>query len=190
MKKLFVMFGVLMFISSVSFAGEVNAPKATATKVSLKDGIVKIFYRSENSDRVKVTIYDTDSNVIFSEQIKSESSFVRPYNLENLPYGEYTVVLEDKNGRTEEKVSYLKKEVEVFASIISKKDSRGAVIALFSKGEAEVTYRMLDSEKNVLYSETQKVNGQDTKSFNLEKVQGAVTIEVSDSNGLLESKTL
>lgn len=190
MKKLFVMFGVLMIISRVAFAGEVNVPKATATKVDLKDGIVKIFYRSENSDRVKVTIYDADSNVIFSEQIKQESSFVRPYNLKNLPYGEYTVVLEDRNGRTEEKISYNKKSTEVFASIINKKDSRGAMVALFSKDATEVTYRILDDQKNVLYSEVHNVKGQDTKVFNLEKILGAVTIEVSDSNGLFESKTL
>lgn len=190
MKKLVVMFGVLMIISRVSFAGEVNAPEPTTTRVSLKGDVVKIFYRSENSDRVKVTIYDIRSNIIFSEQIKSESSFVRPYKLKDLPYGEYTVVIEDKNGKTEEKVSYFKEEAQVMASIISKKNNRGAVVALFSKGEAEVTYRMVDSSNNVLYSETQKVNGQNTKAFNLERVQGAVTLEVSDSNGLLESKTL
>lgn len=191
MKKLVVMFGVLMIISRVAFAGDVNAPKATATKVSLKGDVVKIFYRSENSDKVRVTIYDANANIIFSEQIKSESSFVRPYNLENLPYGEYTVVIEDKNGKTEEKVSYVNnKGTKSLASIISKKESRGVIVALTSKGDADVTYRLLDNEKNVLYSETQKVNGQSAKSFNLEKVKGAVTIEVSDSSGLFESKTL
>ena len=113
MKKLVVMFGVLMIISRVAIAGEVNAPKATNTSVTMKGEIVKIFYRSENADRVKVTILDAASKAVFTEEIKNRSSFVRPYNLENLPFGEYTIVLEDRNGRTEEHFTYAKPAVEV-----------------------------------------------------------------------------
>jgi flagellar hook assembly protein FlgD len=189
MKKLIVMFGALMILSRVAFAGEVD-PSASNTSVSLKGEIVKIFYRSENSDKVKVTIYDASSNVVFSEEIKNKSNFIRPYNLEELPFGEYTIVLEDKNGRSEEKVSYAKKTVEVQASIINRKEGRKCMVTLFSKGETEVTYRVLDIDNNVLYSQSQTVNGQASKGFNLEKVKGAVTVQVSDSNGLLKYKTL
>lgn len=190
MKKLFVMFGALMIISRIAFAGEVTTPKATSTSVSLKGEIVKIFYRSEDSDKVKVTIYDATDKVVFKEEIKKKSSFIRPYNLENLPYGKYTIVLEDKNGRTEESVMYAKEEVNVQASIIHKKESRKALVTLFSTGETEVTYRVLDINDNVLYSKSEIVNGQAAKSFNLDKVKGAVTVQVSDSEGLLKYKTL
>ena len=76
MKKLVVMFGVLMIISRVAFAGGVNTPKATSTSVSMKGEIVKIFYRSENSnksDKVKVTIYDASSKAVFTEEIKRKA---------------------------------------------------------------------------------------------------------------------
>jgi flagellar hook assembly protein FlgD len=189
MKKIVVMFGALMIISRIAFAGEV-APSASNTSVSLKGEIVKIFYRSENSDKVKVTIYDAASNIVFSEEIKNKPSFVRPYNLEKLPYGVYTIVLEDKNGKKEEKVSYLKKSVEVQASIIHKKDSRQALVMLFSKGETEVTYSVLDIDNNVLFSKTEKVNGQAAKAFNFQKIKGAVTVQVADSQGMLKYKTL
>lgn len=190
MKKLIAMFGVLMIISRVAVAGEVTAPKAFSSSVSMKGEIVKIFYRSENSDRVKVTIVDATDKVVFSEEIKNKSNFVRPYNLENLPFGEYTIVLEDKNGRTEEKVIFVKETADAQASIIHKKDSRKALVTVFSKGETEVTYNVLDINDNVLYTKTEKVNGQAAKSFNLEKVKGAVTLQVADSNGLLKYKTL
>jgi Domain of unknown function (DUF3244) len=189
MKKLVVMFGALMIISRVAFAGEV-APSASNTSVSLKGEIVKISYRSEDSEKVRVTIYDAASNVVFSEEIRNKPSFIRPYNLENLAYGEYTIVLEDKNGRKEEKVSYVKKSAEVQASIIHKKESRKAMVTLYSKGETEVTYSVLDINNNVLFSKTEKVNGQAAKAFNLSKVKGAVTIQVADSQGLLKYKTL
>ncbi len=184
------MFAALMIISRVALASEVNAPKATTSSVSMKGEIVKIFYRSENSDKVKVTIYDASYNAVFTEEIKRKSSFVRPYNLENLPYGEYTIVLEDVNGRTEEKVTFVKENVNVQASIIHKKGSRKAMVTLFSKGETEVTYNILDIYNNVLYTESEKVNGQAAKSFNLERVKGAVTVQVLDSNGVLKYKTL
>lgn len=182
-----------MIISRVAFAGGVNTPKATSTSVSMKGEIVKIFYRSENSnksDKVKVTIYDASSKAVFTEEIKRKSTFIRPYNLENLPYGEYTIVLEDKNGRTEEKVMFAKESVDVRASIIHKKESRKAMVTVFSSGETEVTYSVLDINNNVLYSKSEKVNGQAAKYFNLEKVKGAVTVQVSDSQGLLKYKTL
>lgn len=184
------MFGVLMIISRIAFAGGETTPKATHTSVSMKGEIVKIFYQSENSDKVKVTIYDAASNAVFTEEIKGKSNFIRPYNLENLPYGDYTIVLEDKNGRTEEKVRYAKEEVSTRATIIHKKQSRKALVTLFSTGETEVTYRVLDINNNVLYSESETVNGQAAKSFNLEKVKGTVTLQISDSNGLLKYKTL
>lgn len=190
MKKLIVMFGVLMIISRVAFAAGETTPKATSTSVSMKGEIVKIFYRSENSGKVKVTIYDATGKAVFTEEIKRKSSFIRPYNLENLPYGEYTVVLEDKNGRTEEKVMYAKEIVSVQASIIHKKESRRALVTLFSTGETEVTYSVLDINNNVLYSKSEKVNGQAAMTFNLEKVKGSVTVQVADSNGLLKYKTL
>lgn len=190
MKKLVVLFGALMIISRIALAGEVNAPKATNTSVTMKGEVVKIFYRSENADRVKVTIYDGAKKAVFTEEIKNKSSFVRPYNLENLPYGEYIIVLEDKNGRTEEHVTFSKPSAEVQANIIKIRDSRKALVTLYSKGEAEVTYSVLDIYNNVLFSKTQKVNGQAAQSFNLEKVRGAVTIQVSDSRGILKYKAL
>ena len=190
MKKLVVMFGVLMIISRIAFAGEVTTPKAATTSVSLKGEIVKIFYQSEDSDNVKVTIYDAADNVVFKEEIKKKSSFIRPYNLENLPYGEYTIVLEDRNGKTEERVNYAREEVAIQASIIHKKESRKAIVILASTGKTEVTYSVLDINDNVLYSQSETVNGQAAKAFNLNKVKGAVTIQVSDSQGLLKYKTL
>lgn len=190
MKKFFTMFGVLMIISRISFAGEVTTPKAFNASVSMKGEIVKIFYRSENSDKVKVTIYNAANEAVFSEEIKRKSSFIRPYNLENLPFGAYTVVLEDRNGRTEETVMYAKEVVSVQASILHKKESRKATVTLFSTGETEVTYSVLDINDNVLYSKSEKVNGQAAKSFNLEKIKGAVTVQVSDNKGLLKYKTI
>lgn len=179
-----------MIISRIAFAGGVDTPKASSTSVSMQGEIVKIFYRSEDSDKVKVTIYNTDSKAVFTEEIKKKSSFIRPYNLGNLPYGEYTIALEDKNGRTEEKVTYAKKAVEVQASILHKEKSRKATVALFSTGETEVTYTVLDMNDNVLYTKSETINGQAAQTFNLEKIEGAVTLQVSDSEGLLKYKTL
>lgn len=190
MKKLVVMFGVLMIISRVSFAGGVTAPEGTNASVRMNGEIVKLFYRSENSGTVKVTIYDASEKAVFTEEIKGRSKFVRPYNLENLPYGEYTLVLEDENGRTEERILFAKKTTHVQATIIHKPGSRKALVTLFSAGETEITYRVLDIDNNVLYSKSEKVNGQATKAFNFEKVKGAVSVQVADSEGLLKYKTL
>jgi hypothetical protein len=188
MKKIIVVFSALMIISRIVLAGEVT-PSTSDMTVSMKGEVVKIFYRTDVARKVKVTIYDAASKAVFSEELKRQSSFVRPYNFENLPFGEYTIVLEDENGKTEETISYTKKRVEVLSSIIER-NSKSCMVTLFSKDEANVTVKVLDESKNVLFSESQTVNGQAVKAFNLKKVEGAVRVEVSDSAGLLNSRTI
>ena len=40
---------------------------------------------------MKVTIFDKDNETVFSEEVKTRSGFVRPYNLSDLPEGDYYV---------------------------------------------------------------------------------------------------
>lgn len=140
MKKLFVMFGALMIISRVALAGEVPAPEAITTRVSMSGE--EDFYHSENG-----------------------------------------------KARTKDKV-IAKEEANVQASIIHKKGSRKALVALFSTGKTKVTYAVLDVYDKVLYSEKATVNGQAAKAFSFEAIEGAVTLRVSDSKGVVKYKTL
>ncbi len=192
MKKMSIMFGGLMMMSSIAFAGPAPLLATADMSVSLKDKVVRVHYRSDKAGKVVVTIYNAvTGKEVFTEAIKKATGFVRPYNLEALPFGDYFIVLEDENGRAVEKISYTdSKRVEVLSSIIQNKEKFGCTVALFSKGETTVTVNILDDAGQALFSDNRKVNGQATRAYDLSELKGAVTIEVRDSNGLVQSRTI
>ncbi|MBX2946844.1 MAG: hypothetical protein KF725_13500 [Cyclobacteriaceae bacterium] len=73
-------------------------------------GIFTVSYHSRQSDKIKVSIYDSKNRAVFSEVIVNVSTFSRPYNFNGLPYGKYTLVIEDSTGKHEEILEYLVKE--------------------------------------------------------------------------------
>lgn len=192
MKKIVVMFGALMIISGVAFAGEAPLLFSADMSVSLKDNVAKVRYRADKAGKVKVTIYCmATAKEVFSEEIKKQSSFVRPYNLDGLPYGEYSIVVEDENGRAVEKISYTKKTVEVLSSVIQFKDQQKIAVALFSKAETDVTIRLLNEMGEELFSKQTTINGQSNQAFNLKNIKGVTQVEVLNSNNeVIQAKTL
>src|SRR5690349_167346 len=60
--------------------------------------VYNLYYKAEDAGRVKVTIYNSTNQVVFTEAISHTSSFKRPYNFCELAEGEYTIIVEDKNG--------------------------------------------------------------------------------------------
>lgn len=192
MKKIVVMFGALMIISSVTFAGEAPLLASAEVSVKLVDNIAKVHYRSEKAGKVKVTIYCmTTGKEVFSEEIKRQNNFVRPYNLDGLPYGEYSIVLEDESGRAVEKISYTKKRVEVLSSVIQFKDKQKIAVVLYSKAETDVTIRLLNAAGEELFSKKSFINGQSNQAFNLKDVAGVTQVEIINSNNeVIQTKTL
>lgn len=192
MKKIVAMFGALMMISGVVFAGEAPLFATAEMSVNLTDKIVKVYYRSDKAGKVKVTIYCmTTGKEVFTEEIRKQSKFIRPYNLDGLPYGEYSIVLEDENGRAVEKISYTKKVVKVLSSIIQSKETKDVTVALFSNGNTDVVVRLLDAKGNLLQAEQYAINGQANKRFNLKNIEGAVKVEVlNGEDEIIQTRTV
>lgn len=191
MKKV-IMFGALMIISGVVFAGEAPLLFSADLSVSLTDKVAKVHYRADKAGKVKVAIYCmATGKEVFSEEIRKHSNFVRPYNLDGLPYGEYSIVVEDENGRAVEKINYTKKTVEVLSSIIQYKNDKKFAVAMFSKAETDVTIRLLNAVGEELFSKKTTINGQSNQVFDLKKITGAVQVQVVNSdNEVVQSKAL
>ena len=192
MKKIFATFGVLIMISSVMLAGGTENPSTTSNTAIVKtnDG-VRVFYKSEKVTKVKVTIYNQNDKKVFSEEVKSRLGFSRPYNLTSMPQGDYRVVLEDENGTSEKIISNVKESAKVMAAVINaRKNYNRCLVTLYSNRESEVTIRILDANANELSVANYTVNGQSSKLFNLANFKGAVSVEVSDTNGIIKSTTI
>lgn len=191
MKKSLSILGMLILISSVVLAGGIDNPLVPSNMAIVKTNTgARVFYSTEKVSQVRIRIYNVeDEQEVFSDVIKSRATFSRLYNLQSLPEGEYRIVMEDENGIREELFSNRKK-VEVLSSIIYSKKHQKCLVTLYSEQEADISVRVLDKDKNVLNSGALFVNGQAAKLFNLEQINGQLTVEVFDGSGVLRSSVI
>jgi hypothetical protein len=190
MKKLPFVFSLLMLISGVVFAGIENPAPVSGIAILKSGDIVKVLYKGQKPSKVSVVILDEKNHVVFSESVNKRADFVRPYNLSNLPEGDYKIVVEDENGKREDNIRHGKENSKVLSSIIHAREKQKCAVTLFSKVEAQVKITITDSQKNLLASDSFSVNGQSSRLFNLENVKGPLFVEVTDENGTVRSSTI
>ena len=103
MKQMVLLF-VALNVTTVVFAQGFKAALFTDNQgaiqvVAKHDGQhFDLVFRSEQMDKVRVNILDTRQRVVFTETFRNRDAFVRPYNLENLPAGEYTFEVTARDG--------------------------------------------------------------------------------------------
>ena len=102
------LFIAALFIISASlsaFAKDEPSPSKGLTVTSVRGTeVFKISYQGQRTGKVKLLIYNTESEVVYSESFKNTESFVRPMNFAALSAGEYTIELIDRNGKETEKL--------------------------------------------------------------------------------------
>jgi hypothetical protein len=123
---------------------------------------------------------------VFSEEVKSRTGFVRPYNMTNLPEGEYRVVIQDETNIREESISTVKKHDKSLIGIIKASEQKVAV-TFYTKQEDALRVTILNDKNTVLFSDEFAVDGQACKLFNLKSIEGATLIKVADKDGELKS---
>ena len=168
-------------ISLASFA-------VTTLNVTSSDNasVFNIHYKGAEKNNVTVTILDERNHMIFSEVIYRVASFVRPYNFENVRPGEYTIVIEDKNGKQVEKIKYALETVQSYVNIttVPNKENKFWLFASSSKADA-MAVTILNEDGTVLHEQTIEVAGTFSTVFDLSQVKklSGVTFEVVDANG-------
>jgi len=185
MKKTLSVLLVLMVFSSVVFARRLDNPGATPSAAVVKIGSTfKLYYKGSQQADVKVSILDAGNHLVFSETIKDVEGFVRPYNFENLPEGDYTIKISDKYGRQIEKITYKQEKTEAFSHLLKVAGTDAKyLLTVANRGESDVTVRIYDDANKMIYSQKEKVSNDFAKVYNLEGIGGEFTFEVTDATG-------
>jgi hypothetical protein len=185
MKKTLSVLLVLMAFSSVVFARRLDNPGATPSAAVVKTGSTfKLYYKGSQQADVKVSILDAGNHLVFSETIKDVEGFVRPYNFENLPEGDYTIKISDKNGRQIEKISYKQEKSEALSHLLKVAGTDAKyLLTVANRGESDVTVRIYDNANKMIYSQKEKVSSDFAKVYNLEGIGGEFIFEVTDATG-------
>lgn len=182
-KVLSVVVLVLIAIVHVS-AIEVEPTSPVGISIVKNGVLVKLFYRGEQSGKVKVTIYNHKGEIVFTETMQHTEQFMRPYNFKALPYGEYTIELVDESGKSYEKVSHGLAKAARTAHVTRLAGSVNKyMLAVPNNGSDKLTIRIYDSTDRILFEEEQAIKGDFAKVYHLQGASGDHTFEVIDQDG-------
>jgi len=178
---------ICLSISLSSFAKTIlSVTPATAS-------VYNVNYKSMEAGRVKVSIYNSANTMVFSEVLNNVSSFNRPYNFSELAEGEYTIILESKNGKQLEKVNYIKNKATMLINMEEVANTENKyLLNLTSNEEGSVSVKIYTANNALLHEEQVSVNGRVGVIYNLKQVKSStdsVTFEISTSNGKVERVT-
>ena len=180
---------ILAVVFALIVAGHVNAkgiePNSPVGMSVLKSGsIFKLFYRGEQVGKVRVKIYNEDGQVVFSETLQNTENFMRPYNFSVLPEGEYVIALSDKQATRTQKVSH-KRSSPARIAHLTRLDNHQCkyMLAVPNDGRDALTVRIYDEKLKMVYQDTQIINGDFAKVYNLDRIDGDHTFEIIDRDG-------
>jgi hypothetical protein len=190
MKKIIVLAGSVLF-STLVFANGTDKPSTSESSVAVLNSsgsnLFKVFYKAPHSNKVKVSILNEKNEVLFSETLRKMDGFVRPYNFDGLPEGDYVIQIEDEFGKQTEKVKYNAGKIEKIVNVTKSAEAGKYLLTGISKSKDTIHVLIYDSANQLLFEENLQVNGEFGQMYNLKYVAKPFTMIVSDSKGVLKS---
>lgn len=186
MKKILSIFFVLLITGSTVYARRTESPAPSVNGVGvMKTGsLVKVFYKASEVSDVKVTIYNSFDKVVYKEVIRKSDGFLRPYNFDGLPYGEYTIEVTDRNQRTIERVDYQQKEVKNLAKLVKVSGEGDKYLLMIPNKELnKLTIRIYNEDGDLLHVEEKETDTDFSGLYNLASLSDKFYFLISDEKG-------
>lgn len=147
--------------------------------------VFKVIYKGGNTNKVKLNVYNSASQIVFSETMNGVDGFIRPLNFAGLQFGEYTIELSDASGKKAEKVSYKPAAVAApnfhIAKLVS--DQGKFLVSVANSSAETITVKIFDDANNLVHVYSKEVAGDFAQLFSVKDVPGGLTFEVSDNAG-------
>ncbi len=176
----------LVLVSAVAFAAGKDEPRNTGMAVIPVKGseIFKLVYKGETTGKVRLNIYDSQSQRILTQSFTGVDGFICPLNFSALKPGEYTIELVDAAGKQTEKIVYAKENRLKFVHISRINDADGKyLLSVSNKSAGAINVRIFDAKNNLIFAETKEVKGDFAQVYNLSNISKAYTFQVTDDAG-------
>ena len=98
------LFAVALIVAGSVFANDSSTQMVVVNGTDAN--IIKVIYKSETSENVRMKIYNEAGNVVYAHTIKVVNGFMLPINLAGLAFGEYTIEIAGKSGVQSKKIKY------------------------------------------------------------------------------------
>jgi len=191
-------FVVMLMVAGAAFANDSGNIQMVVLNVK-ETNIVKVIYKSEVVENVRVNIYDQNTNVIYSETVRVQRGFILPINMGGLKAGEYVIEVAGKNSVQSRKFNYSQAEELESTSAVAKTlvkpsstlnvhvakltDENKYIMSIKNSGTQKISVKIFDGTDTLVHHETRLINGDNGLVYSLKEVNGAPTFEVTESNG-------
>lgn len=183
-KSLFIA-AVATVLSLTAFGNEEPSNSKGLAVVPVKGSeVFKVIYKGEAVGKVRLNVYNQASELVFTESISGLDGFIRPLNFNGLKAGEYTLEIIDAAGKKVERVNYQPNKSSKYVHISKVTEEEGKfLVAVSGTGKEEINVRIYDSASNLVHNESKVIDGNYAQVYNIKKITGAVTFQVTDNAG-------
>ena len=191
--------GFLISASTVLIAGpEFNPPAAPRVAVTNNGQNLRVIYESDDLCDVRISIQNDAGQEVFREQIRNRNGFIRPYDLNALPQGEYTVKVEDESLRYASRITLSSSNYEqnLVAHIarVGHPDENKFMVAIpnIDNRENRINVQIMRGNTQLLYDKTISVIFPKAIVYKITDMPPGdepVTIQVKDQTGAVRIKT-
>jgi hypothetical protein len=180
---------ITMLVASVLVSTFALASEPGEGSVSTGLAVVKknettfnLFYKSEGSMKVKVSITDAAGNEVLSEWVKHQNGFIRPYNFYGMDAGEYTITVKEGETKKEERLTYGEAKVAKAAKVIKIDNNRYMLAVHGNKALGGILVKIYDGG-TLIHKGFHDVSGDFAQLFTIKENINQVTFEVCDNEG-------
>ena len=180
MKTKSIYFAALFVIgAAVAAVGKEEPSSAKLAVVAVQGSqVVKVIYKTETAGKVKLSVYDAASRVVFTETRNSNEGFILPLNFAALQAGQYTVELVDAAGTKSEKINY--QPVAVKNVHVAKTATDGKFVLSVVNANSTVDVKIYDANNNLVHSSSKEVSGSHAQLFSIKNFSGA-TFQITNA---------
>ena len=180
MKTKSLYFAALFVIGAAVAAVGKEEPGSTKMAVVAVKGseVVKVIYKTETAGKVKLSVYNAASKVVFTETRNSNEGFILPLNFAGLQSGQYTVELVDAAGTKSEKFDYQPSAV-VKNVHVSQAAADGKFVLSVINGNSKVGVKIYDAHNNLVHDSSKEVSGDYAQLYSIKNFSGA-TFEITN----------
>lgn len=148
----------------------------------------KVIYEGQNTERVRLNVYNTKSEKIFSHSIITKG-FIQPLSFQGLEAGEYTVEIVAGKTRETVKINHAPRLIPSSFVHITKLNDAGKYLVSVAKPKSvdeNITLSIFQDNK-LIYNESSKLADDFAKVYSVKPSGNNVTIAVTDKNGKVTS---
>lgn len=184
MKKSIILAVLAVAVNVSVFASDnLDNAKGTASAVvttTARPNVFNLVYNSAKSGLVRVTIKNQDNNVVLEDEVFNEKGFIRPYNFNGMPAGNYNVLVKDAAGKTELAVAYSNAIVNTVRKAEFKSlENNKYQLRLVGNTADAVEITIFDQFGQSIHSEVLTQKGSFTRVYDLSKLKAKnLTFEV------------